>query len=367
MPDRGPALRGCQGSAGRLTSARSRGGAFLVGEWMEHIDRIANVETLTLPGWRRGPWVHRRCRLLVVRPYRSDRIGRRSRRTRHLGHDPTIRAAKFQLAIGHALDAIALFVDGAMMTPAEQHEIRQRRRAAVGPVTDVMRLAEAPVAAREATTAVAIEERASAAPAGSCASWRRRRRCARRHRAPSRLDSRRSRGAGTFLRKRAHRLRRPTGRAAPDRSGPRRRRARPPGSARPASPDRSRGAARSRRGAAARPPAAEPSSAFPRRGPGAARRTCWPAAASTGLRVPPSAPSGGARRPRGTGARGSSWCRRHSDTRGALGWRAAGGPRPSPPCDPCDASHGRCARRAPPCRRGRWRATAPRCLASPRG
>ena len=159
-----------------------------------------------------------------------------------------------------------------MMPTAEQHEIRQCRRAAVGPVADVMRLAEAPVAAREATSAVAMEKRAS----------QRRRDRARLgadvEDAPVGIvlhhDSTRvaAEALGRFGGNARTRLRRPTGRAAPDRSVPRRRRARPPGSARPASPDRSRGAARSRRGAAARPPVAAPSSAFPRRGPAAARR-----------------------------------------------------------------------------------------------
>ena len=145
----------------RLTSVGSRGGPFLVGERMEHIDRIANVETLALPGWSGGPWVHRDPGRIVVHPHRAHGVGWRRRRTRHIGHDPTIRVVKSQLTIGRALDPIAFVVDRAMMTPAEQHQIRLCRRAAVGPVADVMRLAEAPVAAREATAAIAIEERPS--------------------------------------------------------------------------------------------------------------------------------------------------------------------------------------------------------------
>src|SRR4030095_15740269 len=133
----------------------------LVGERMEHVDRIANVETLAQPGGSGGPWAHRDAGRIVVNLQRARGIGWRRRRTRYIGHDPTIRAAKSQLTVRHALDAIAFLVDRAVMTAAEQHQIRQCRRAAVGPVTDVMRLAEAPVAAREATAAVAIEERAS--------------------------------------------------------------------------------------------------------------------------------------------------------------------------------------------------------------
>src|SRR5580765_6352362 len=103
---------------------------------MEYIHRIANIETLALPGWSRGPWADDDTVLLVVQPHGSNRISRHSRRTRHLGHDPTMRVVKLQLTIGHALNAIALFVDGTMMTAAQKHEIRQCRRAAVGPVTD---------------------------------------------------------------------------------------------------------------------------------------------------------------------------------------------------------------------------------------
>src|SRR5258705_4917668 len=46
-----------------------------------------------------------------------------------------------------------------MMAAAEQCEIRERRRAAVGPVPDVMGLAEVTVTAREATAAVTVKQR----------------------------------------------------------------------------------------------------------------------------------------------------------------------------------------------------------------
>ena len=72
---------------------------------MEYIHRIANIETLALPGWSRGPWADDDTVLLVVQPHGSNRIGRHSRRTRHLGHDPTMRGAEFELTSGRALDA----------------------------------------------------------------------------------------------------------------------------------------------------------------------------------------------------------------------------------------------------------------------
>ena len=47
-----------------------------------------------------------------------------------------------QLAVRLSLDLVALLVDGAMMTPTEQGEVRERRRAPVSPVADVMTLTE---------------------------------------------------------------------------------------------------------------------------------------------------------------------------------------------------------------------------------
>jgi hypothetical protein len=52
-------------------------------------------------------------------------------------------------------------MDGAMVTPTEHREIRQRRRAAVRPVTDVMALAKAHAATREAAALIAVVKRPS--------------------------------------------------------------------------------------------------------------------------------------------------------------------------------------------------------------
>jgi len=50
-------------------------------------------------------------------------------------------------------------VDGAVVPATEQSEIRGRGGAALRPVTDVMPLAEADPAAREAAAAVSVMER----------------------------------------------------------------------------------------------------------------------------------------------------------------------------------------------------------------
>ena len=47
-----------------------------------------------------------------------------------------------QLAVRLSIDLVALLVDRAVVPATEHGEVRQRRGAAVGPVTDVMALAE---------------------------------------------------------------------------------------------------------------------------------------------------------------------------------------------------------------------------------
>src|SRR5206468_2143385 len=81
------------------------------------------------------------------------------RRMRDLGQNLTVRAAEPKLAVGLSIELIALLVDGAMMPATEHGEVRERGGASIGPVMDVMALAEASAAAREAAAAVAVVER----------------------------------------------------------------------------------------------------------------------------------------------------------------------------------------------------------------
>ena len=82
-------------------------------------------------------------------------VGRR----RHLGQRPTIRPSELQLAVRLTLDLEALFVDRAVVSAADEGEVGQRRGPALGPVPDVMALADAHPAPREATAAVAMLQR----------------------------------------------------------------------------------------------------------------------------------------------------------------------------------------------------------------
>ena len=68
-------------------------------------------------------------------------------------------AAETKLAVRLSIELITLLVDGAMVTATEQSEIRKCGGPTVSPVTDVMALAEANSAAREAAAAVSVVER----------------------------------------------------------------------------------------------------------------------------------------------------------------------------------------------------------------
>ncbi len=96
---------------------------------------------------------------LVSRSQDLHRIARYFRRTRDLGQKPAVWAAEPQFAVGLSIDLVALFVNGAVVPPTEQGEIRKRGGASLGPVTNVMALAESHPAARETAVAVSVMER----------------------------------------------------------------------------------------------------------------------------------------------------------------------------------------------------------------
>src|SRR5881296_2330386 len=127
---------------------------------MQDADRVAHVEPFPQPARHRGPRVQVDPVCLVARTQRVHRIARYRGRRRDLGQDLTVRATEAKLAIRLSIELIAFFVNGAVMRATEQGEIRERGGASIGPVTDVMALAEANPAAREAAAAVAMVERA---------------------------------------------------------------------------------------------------------------------------------------------------------------------------------------------------------------
>ena len=95
----------------------------------------------------------------VLRPEHLHRIDGHFGRRGDLGKEPAIRPAEAQRAVRLPVDLVALLVDGAVVPAAERGEVRQGGGASMGPVPDVMALAEPHSAAREAAAAVAMVER----------------------------------------------------------------------------------------------------------------------------------------------------------------------------------------------------------------
>jgi hypothetical protein len=91
---------------------------------------------------------------LVPRPEGLDGIGGYRTGRRHLGQEPPVRAPKPELAVLLSIHLVALLMDRAVMAATEQREVRERGRASLRPVTDVMPLAEREPAAGKAATPV---------------------------------------------------------------------------------------------------------------------------------------------------------------------------------------------------------------------
>src|SRR3989442_3889050 len=128
---------------------------------MQHVDHVAHVETFAQPTRHRRSRVQDDSVLLVARVDDSQGIRRQIGRPRNLRDDTAIGSPELKLAVQLAFDLVALLVDRAMVPTTEHGEVRERCRAAVGPVADVMALAEAHAAAREATAMGTILERPS--------------------------------------------------------------------------------------------------------------------------------------------------------------------------------------------------------------
>ena len=127
---------------------------------MQDVDSPTHVQRLAPPRRHRGARVEIQPLGLVSRSERVHWIIRHSGRHRSIRQRPPIGTPEPQLAIGASIELEALFMDGAVMTTAQESEIGQRGGATLGPVTDVMALAEANAAAGEAAAVVSVVERA---------------------------------------------------------------------------------------------------------------------------------------------------------------------------------------------------------------
>jgi len=107
---------------------------------MQDIERVTQIQALAQPGRARRPRMQVEPLCVVLRPERLDRIGGHRGRRRNVGDEQAIRAPELQRAVGLSLDLIALLVHRAVMPATEQREIRQRGRAPVRPMMEVMTL-----------------------------------------------------------------------------------------------------------------------------------------------------------------------------------------------------------------------------------
>src|SRR5205809_91449 len=119
----------------------------------------ARVQTLPHPNRSGSPRVQDKPLCIVLCSEDLDGITEHLQRRRHLGQRPPVRAAKPKLAVGLSIELVALLVNGAVVAGTEQGEIRERGGAPLGPVTEVMALAEPAPAAWEAAAVVAVVER----------------------------------------------------------------------------------------------------------------------------------------------------------------------------------------------------------------
>jgi len=96
---------------------------------------------------------------IVPRSQDFHRIAGHSGRTRDIRQKPAVRAAESKLAVGLSIHLVAVLMNGAVVPSTEHGEIRERGGAPLGPVTDVMSLAEPDATAGEAAAGVSMMER----------------------------------------------------------------------------------------------------------------------------------------------------------------------------------------------------------------
>src|SRR5213593_5194989 len=127
---------------------------------MQDVDRIANVEALSEPSGLRCLPVDANPLGLVARAERPDGIGGDRGQRRALSQELAVGAPEAPLSVALSLDLKAFFVHRAVMPTTQHREVRQRGEPSVGPVTDVMTLAERASAAGKTAAVIAMLKRA---------------------------------------------------------------------------------------------------------------------------------------------------------------------------------------------------------------
>ena len=127
---------------------------------MQDVDGPAHIQSLPEPARACRPRSEVQAVGVVASAERTDGIPRHRSRQRHLGQRAAVGSPEPERPVGPARDLKPLLVDSAVMPAAQQREVRQRGRAPLRPVTEVMPLAEADTAAGKAATPVPMVERA---------------------------------------------------------------------------------------------------------------------------------------------------------------------------------------------------------------
>ncbi len=108
---------------------------------MEDRERPTDVEALAVPGGARGPCVDLQTQRFVLKGERASRVSRRDGWCHDMRQQAAVRPSDLELAIDSVRDVVALFVNRAMVPPAEQDEVSQCGRPAMSPMLDVVSLA----------------------------------------------------------------------------------------------------------------------------------------------------------------------------------------------------------------------------------
>jgi len=126
---------------------------------VQDVDRPTHVQTLPEPAGARRPRIETKALRVVTRSERLDGITGHRNGHWHIRQWAAVRTPELERAVGPACDLEALLVHRAVMPATEQRQVRERRRAPVRPVAEMMPLAEMNTAAREAAAPVPMVER----------------------------------------------------------------------------------------------------------------------------------------------------------------------------------------------------------------
>jgi hypothetical protein len=126
---------------------------------MQDVERPPDVQTLPKPARGRGRRVQDMPLGLVPRSEELHGVGGHDGRTRDFGQGPAVRPPDVKRAVRPSIDVVALLVDRPVVPATEQGEVRERGGATLGPVTDVMALADPDSAAWKPAAMVAVVKR----------------------------------------------------------------------------------------------------------------------------------------------------------------------------------------------------------------